>query len=329
MDKVSIVLAVYNEERIIADNVRSLLNQEHPDFELEILIVDGGSTDATVSVIHKLIEQYSPGVVRLVKNPKRIAPAAFNLGIQEASGNYVAIFGAHATYQSDYVRVCLQELKRTGAAGCSGKVVLNSKTQNAMAELCLMILTSFIGVSGGSFRTRQYGFVESIPYGIFEKGIFKDVGLYDERLVRNQDNDMNSRILKSGRQLYLTDLTTSLYYPKSTLPALYKYAFNTGLWNAKSLKLGSFTLRLFHFVPFAFLCFNTLLIVMLMVKPVIPPFLITGMLLIFAIYWFVAIAGAIKARASRPLNKFYFPFAVYGFHLSYGAGTFKGLLSKV
>ncbi|HAD97313.1 MAG TPA: hypothetical protein DCG19_07890 [Cryomorphaceae bacterium] len=327
-DKVSIVLAVYNEEAIVRDAVNSLLKQEAWDFEVEILVVDGNSTDRTSKILKEMAEQ-NAGRIKYVFNEKRIAPAAFNLGIKEASGNYIAIFGSHAKYADNYLSVCLEEIHKTGAVGCSGTVIPRMEEDNQESELCLSILTSRIGVSGGSFRTRSSGFAESIPYGVFKKEVFDKVGWYDERLVRNQDNDMNARINKAGYKLYITDRTHAYYYPKSNLKALKKYAFNTGLWNAKSLKFGSYTLRLLHFVPFFFLLFNILLIATLVLSVIYDTYyLVLPLLLVYLLYWVLIVFETSKLRFEFKENRLAFPVAVYSFQLNYGFGTLKGFLSN-
>ncbi len=327
-DKVSIVLAVYNEEAIVHDAVLSLLRQEAPDFDVEILAVDGNSTDKTPEILREMAVKYH-GRLKYVFNEKQIAPAAFNLGIKEATGNYIAIFGSHAKYADDYLRVCIEEMRANGVAGCSGQVIPQMQQMNPESELCLKILTSSIGVSGGSFRTRPAGFAESIPYGVFKKEVFDKVGPYDERLVRNQDNDMNARINAAGYKLYITDRTRAYYYPKNNLKALRKYAFNSGLWNAFSLKLGSFTLRLLHFVPFFFLLFNVSLLVVLLISVVTGFYwLLIPMLLVYLIYWLMLLRETSHFEFQFKVNRRAFPWEVYRFHLSYGLGTLKGFFAN-
>ncbi len=327
-DKVSIVLAVYNEQAIIWEAIQSLLQQKSNGFEVEILVVDGNSDDGTKDLL-KEIEAQSAGRVKYLFNQARITPVAFNLGIKAASGNYIAIFGAHAEYANDYLEVCLDEMQRTGAAGCSGVVIPKMKEMNRESELCLRILSSPIGVSGRSFRTRESGFAESIPYGVFRKDVFEKVGFYNERLIRNQDNDMNYRINKAGYQLYITGKTHAYYYPKSDLRELKRYAFKSGFWNAKSLKLGSYTLRFLHFVPFFFLLFNILLLGMLILTLVADDFyLLIPLLAIYIFYWALVFIESRKQKFEFGINRWAFPWAVYVFHLNYGLGTLKGFFSK-
>src|SRR5208282_4271456 len=93
---VSVVLATYNESNHVRKCVDSLLAQETPDFDLEILAIDGGSTDGTREYLEGIAARHP--LVRVIPNPKRRAPFAFNIGIREAKGPYVCIFGSHTIY---------------------------------------------------------------------------------------------------------------------------------------------------------------------------------------------------------------------------------------
>src|SRR5262252_1605709 len=101
-------MPVFNEGRFIEDALRSLQTQITPDFELEILVVDGMSEDNTRDEVGKLAGE-DPRI-KLLRNPSRHTPAALNIGLQAAAGHYVCIMGAHASYDADYISVCLQEL---------------------------------------------------------------------------------------------------------------------------------------------------------------------------------------------------------------------------
>src|SRR5215469_4205390 len=118
--RVSVVMPVLNEGRFIEATVESLQAQSTPSFDLEILVIDGMSQDDTRAKV-TLVCAKDPRV-RLLSNPSRNTPAALTLGLRAASGDFVCIMGAHASYDSDYITVCLQELIAGGAAGCSGRI---------------------------------------------------------------------------------------------------------------------------------------------------------------------------------------------------------------
>lgn len=327
--KVSVVLAVRNEERIIENCLNSLLSQRvHPNVEIELLVIDGNSDDRTAEIVQRVSE--SKPEVKYLFNERRITPVAFNIGLKNASGNFIAIFGAHNEYDDDYIQVCLNEIEAQKVDGCSGMVIPKSVDDDAESELCISIMSSPIGVSGGSFRTRGAGLAESIPYGVFKKEVFTKVGLYDERLIRNQDNDMNARINKAGFRLYITDKTKSYYHPKSKLKPLLNYAELTGKWNAKSFRLGSYTLRLMHFIPFFFvmyLLWALLLGVVFLSLSWSKAFALLSIPLI--LYVSLLSYYSLSTEFKYKVNKLRFIGAVFLFHWRYGWGTLKGFVTKI
>src|SRR5712664_1371303 len=84
---VSVIMPVYNEAAHITQVVRSLLNQSSPDFDLEILTIDGPSNDGTYETLLQLAG--ADPRVRLLVNERRKTPFAFNIGLQNAKGEYV------------------------------------------------------------------------------------------------------------------------------------------------------------------------------------------------------------------------------------------------
>jgi len=328
--KVSVVLAVRNEERIIENCLNSLMSQRvDSNVEIELLVIDGNSDDRTADIVRRVSE--SKPEVKYLFNEKRITPVAFNIGLKNASGNFIAIFGAHSEYDDDYIQVCLNEIEAQRVDGCSGMVIPKSVDDDAESELCISIMSSPIGVSGGSFRTRGAGLAESIPYGVFKKEVFTKVGLYDERLIRNQDNDMNARINKAGFKLYISDKTKSYYHPKSKLKPLLNYAELTGKWNAKSIRLGSYTLRLMHFIPFLFVMYLLLaaLIGVALLSLIGSKALLALLFIPLVFYVLLLIYFALRTRFKYRMNKLRFIGAVFLFHWRYGWGTLKGFVTKI
>src|SRR5262245_50267838 len=118
---VSAIMAVRNERRHIENAIASLQRQKTSGWEIEIIVVDGNSSDGTDDLIQRIAS--SDPRVKLVVNKQKKTPFAFNLGIQTARGEYICILGAHTTYAQDYIATCLEELKLHGAAGCSGRLI--------------------------------------------------------------------------------------------------------------------------------------------------------------------------------------------------------------
>ena len=207
----SIISPVFNEEKYIQQTIESFLQQEHHSFDIEILLCDGMSTDKTRNIIREYTEKFPN--VRLIDNPKRKTPFAFNIGLKEAKGEYVAILGAHSAYDKNYLQACYDDLIATNSVGCSGRVITQSAYSTTQAKLCEWAMLSSFGVSGNSFRVMREGYVHSVNFPVFKKQALLDIGGYNEMLERNQDNDMNQRLIDAGHQLYCTWKTKCFYRP--------------------------------------------------------------------------------------------------------------------
>lgn len=321
----SIICPTYNEERYIAQTLESFISQKYHSFELEILICDGRSTDRT----REIVEEYSNNFpnIRLIDNPQRKTPFAFNAGLKAASGEYIAILGAHTKYADNYLQVCYDELQATGAVGCTGRVITKAAYNFFEAKLAEWVMLSSFGVSTASFRAMKEGYVYSVNFPVFKKQPLLDLGGYDTKLERNQDNDMNQRLLDSGYKLYCTWKTKCYYRPPANLKNLFKYGYRSGFGNAKSVAVHARSMRLHHFIPFFFstgiIVFVIVgLIEMLLLKTA---YLVSLLGVIVTLHLLIGMLYAARSlKYENDGRKVVLPFIFFAFHFSYGWGTIKG-----
>ena len=193
--EVSVVMPVYNEEKYIKNCLDSLLLQDYPIEKMEWIFVDGLSKDKTKDILLEYKNKY-PELIKVFDNKNKTVPYAMNIGIKEAKGKYIVRLDAHADYNKDYISKCVYYLDTTDADNVGGIAITKSRgfTGNAIA----MMLSSKFGVGNSQFRTNGHsGYVDTVPFGAFRKEVFEKWGGYDERLTRNQDNEMNYRIRKN------------------------------------------------------------------------------------------------------------------------------------
>ncbi len=327
---VSVIVPVLNEVAYIENMLKSVLAQNRGNFDMELLVVDGGSTDGTREKISLLQQQNN--TIRLINNERKITPAAFNKGIEHARGEYISILGAHSKYDPDYLQVCLTEMQQNNCSGCSGKVQVVKNDGSLEGVLVYHLLTSKFGVSSKSYRTAGEGISEHCPYPVFKQVVFNEVGLYNEELVRNQDNDMNYRIRKAGHNLYYTHKVSAYYFPKQNLRGLFVYAILSGEWNAVSLRVNFRSMQLRHVIPlfftFGIIVLGLASIIWMLVSRQLHNEL--NMLLnILVLLHFLL--GSITAFASLKESKragiLALPFLFFAFHFLYGWGTLKELFT--
>jgi succinoglycan biosynthesis protein ExoA len=328
---VSVILAVRNEERHIEDALRSLLRQDTTNCDLEIVIVDGDSSDGTQEIVKRTSNGDSR--VKLVINKHKKTPYAFNLGIQESQGEYICILGAHSIYAKNYVATCLKELHINGAGGCSGRLITRPSGGGLLAVLIAWALAHPFGTSSESTRTRGAGFADTIPYPIFLKSTLREVGAYDTKLHRNQDNDLSQRLRSLGYKLYITDKTYCEYCVSQNLVSLARYAFKTGFWNIISFKQNPSSMSIRHFVPGIF---SVVLILSLLAffssmdaQEYVGLWLRIPLLSLGAIYGMGSIAAACHVGCrEKSIRAFLIPLIFLLLHVSYGIGTLSAIMSN-
>ncbi|MDB5192263.1 MAG: glycosyl transferase [Segetibacter sp.] len=323
----SIICPTLNEEKYIAQTLESFMAQQCNSFKLEILICDGMSTDRTREIVEAYVR--SSANFRLIDNPNRKTPFAFNEGLKAASGEYVAILGAHTQYNDNYLQVCYDELIRSGSVGCTGRVITKAAFNNFEAKLAEWVMLSTFGVSTASFRATREGYVHSVNFPVFKKQPLLDLGGYDTKLERNQDNDMNQRLLDAGHKLYCTWKTKCYYRPPANLRALFKYAYKSGFWNAKSFMVHSRSMRLHHLIPFFFTTGLILTLVGGVIENVLNNsfYLLSLFGAVVSLHLLAGIAFATRSlKYNNDSRKIVLPFIFFAFHFSYGWGTLNGFL---
>ena len=329
---VSVILAACNEAAFIEDTVSSLLSQSADSFDLELLVIDNGSKDCTATIVSRLAAGDSR--VKLLRNSLKSTPAAFNAGLRAAQGEYVAILGAHALYPPQYISTCLKELERHNAVGCSGKILTIPANNSLRAQVCAWATGHPFCSSGNSVRTQHEGFVDTIPFPVMRKAALLEVGGYDETLLRNQDNDMNQKLRARGYKLFLTETVHCLYYARSSFAELWRWGYQSGLWNAVSVRRNPSSLRPRHLVPLIFV-FSILFLASIIFGALLSNWssvtqiaLLLGCLALGTHLILGTIAGAQVTVRKRSLRGMCLPFVILVFHLVYGWGTLVGLLTQ-
>lgn len=321
----SVICPIYNEEKYIVQFLNSLLLQDYPKEELEILLVDGMSKDRTREIVAEYISQYP--FIRMIDNPEKIVPYAMNKGIDAAKGDIIMRVDAHASYQPNYFSSLVNALKRLKAdnVGTVCKTDVMNKTSKTLA--IREVLGNKFGVGNSSFRTGidHEQEVETVPFGCWPKSVFEKYGKYDVRLVRNQDIELNKRILRGGGKIYIIPDSYCTYLARETYRALSKNNYGNGKWNILTVyytkKFSSLSLR--HFIPLLFLLS---LIIPLFLAFIWWPFVLVSAASLVA-YTGLLSAVSFKLSIQKKLNFFYLITTFFVLHLSYGWGSLVGILS--
>lgn len=225
---ISIIVPTFNEENFIDDCIKSLLNGSYPKELIEILIIDGGSTDSTHEVIATLTNA-SDANIQLLHNPKKITPAAVNIGITNAQHNIVIWVGAHAIYDNDYLVSLVKTLIEKDYASVGGLLSPVGKTKTG--EAIAVATTHKFGIGNAKYRyatTRQS--VDTVFGGCWKKENITKIGGFNERWVRNQDYEFNCRLREHIGEIILEPKAKCYYFCRETITQLAKQYYQYGFW---------------------------------------------------------------------------------------------------
>jgi glycosyltransferase involved in cell wall biosynthesis len=225
---VSILIPCRNEREHIIPCLDSILASDFPLDDLEVLVVDGMSEDGTRAVIERYAERHSR--IRLLYNAKGTTPSALNIGISEARGAIIVRMDAHTQYPPNYVTELVGWLERTGADNVGGACVTLPADGTATARAIAAALAHPFGIGNAHFRlgTAMPRNVDTVPFGCFRREVFERVGLFDDDLVRNQDDEFNFRLLRAGGRVLLVPGVVSFYYARRTVRQLARMFFQYG-----------------------------------------------------------------------------------------------------
>ncbi len=319
---VSIIIPMRNEAAYVARCLDSVLSQVAGRRDIEILCVDGASTDRTPEIVAEYARRDAR--IRLLHNPRRIVPIAMNLALAEARGDVIVRLDCHSEYAPDYLEQCLAVLRRTGADNVGGYITTRPGRDTPVGRAIAAATSSRFGVGGSAFRVggaeRE---VDTVPFGCFRRDVFTRFGPYDERLERNQDIELNHRIRKGGGRIVISPDIRLVYYNRSTYRGLASQAFANGLWNPYTLYLVGEGLGLRHFVPLGFVA---VVLALAGAGIVWRPawFALAALLVVYAAG--AAVAAVPAARAGGASALLVVPaFAVL--HFAYGFGSLVGVLT--
>ncbi len=315
---VSIIMPLYNEEKHIKKCLDSLVAQTYPLDQTEWILVDGNSTDKTVQIIEDYKKSNMYPII-LLHNPKRKTPYALNMAIQEAKGKYIIRLDAHSYFYPDYIEKCVHYLinKDVDNVGGIAETEANSFIGKSIAK---MISTKF-GVGGSDFRI-GYGnrYVDTVPFGAFKREVFEKVGLFNTKLLRSEDNDMNSRIRQSGGKIWLADDIRFKYYCRDTVKGILKMGIQNGNALFFTLKENPKAMSIRHFIPFLFLLSLIIMPIFMAIHPFFGyAFLLEGLLYVLLDLYF---SFCNKDAKYGLITVWLYPL----FHIVYGIGSLLGLL---
>jgi glycosyltransferase involved in cell wall biosynthesis len=280
---------------------------------MEVVVVDGMSNDRSVDVVAAAAHRDSR--IRILHNPACIVPSSLNLAIESARGDVIVRVDAHTLLDPDYIRTGIEILARTGAENVGGPMVSigGGKVGDAIATA----MESPFGIGAYFHFASEEREVDTVYMGMWPREVFAKVGLFDEELVRNQDDEFNYRIRKAGGRIVVSPGMRSRYQNRQSWRSLAKQFYQYGLWKVRVLQKHPAQMSWRHFVPPAF---DAAAILGLVVGGVPRKLAVAG----FAIY--LLAMAIVAARAGRAGARLRTLVALALIHHAWAAGFLVGLV---
>ncbi len=291
--------------------------------QLELLVVDGQSDDGTTDIVDEFSARYP--WIRLHANTRKITPAAMNIGIRSSIGQVVIRMDAHTVYPPDYISKLVKWIEQSKADNVGGVCVTRPANESAKAHAIAFALSHPWGVGNSHFRigTTTPKWVDTVPFGCYRREVFDKVGVFDEALVRNQDDELNHRIIKYGGRILLVPEVVSFYTARESLGKLWTMYYQYGYFKPLAVKKIGTVMTIRQLVPATF-------VMSLFLTASLAPWFATMSVLLGAIviaYVALDVIVACGAAFARNVHCGLWSLVVFPLlHISYGIGYLKGFL---
>ena len=322
MMKISFIVVAYNAAGSLGALLGDLLVQTIPHEQIEALLVDSASTDATRAIMLDFAKA-TPFEVKVLDNPKRWLASGINVALAAATGDAIIRLDAHARIPKDFLENNLRALAR--GEDIVGGCVLGGAPSGAWESVLRTVDTSRFCGGAAPFRNGgEARYVDTLAYALYRREVYDKVGLYDERLRRTEDNDMHYRMRKAGYRFYFSPDIVSYHAARATMRGQLRQKWGNGYWIGRTMRIQPRCFAPRHLIPALFvlaLLFGLLLL----------PFSVWPLLLLLSAYLacdlVFAVRGALSQESGRLLALLTLPFLFPAVHVVYGVGTLAGLLS--
>jgi len=320
---ISVIIACRNEEVYISKCLDSLIANDYPKDRTEFFVIDGLSTDRTLEIVQDYQVRFP--FIKIFSNPKKVFPAALNIGIKVSGGDLIFIIGAHATYDMDYFSKCVKYSLEYNADNVGGVLNTISADHNLTGYLISFVLSNSFGVGNSKFRTGSVDIteVDTVFGGCYKKEVFQSYGLFLESLTSSSDYEFNNRIKKQGAIILMVPEIKVTYYTRSTLKKFIINNVRNGFWAIYPIALAKrFPISVRHFIPLIFVSG----IIFLIIVSIIWSFFLVVSLVLLIFY----LIGSLYFSCEKIDKKYYLlpflPILFFILHLTYGIGSIWGAI---
>jgi succinoglycan biosynthesis protein ExoA len=291
--RVVVAVPALNEAKMIGEVLRGLAAEATTFDDFKIVVVDGGSTDATPVIVERLASEFP--CITMMANPDKIQSAGVNLVAKcNPAGDILVRCDAHAVYPRDYVQRLVRTLDRVGAD--SVVVPMDSVGRGCFENAVGWVSDTPVGSGGSAHRGgHRSGFVDHGHHAAFRMASFVATGGYDETFRQNEDAEFDNRLTARGGRVFLDADIRIGYHPRSGFRGLWRQYFNYGFGRSRTARRHPATIRLRQLLVPAHLC---IFVVSLLLTAATRQSLFLAWPLLYAAILFATSLAMIGARRS-------------------------------
>jgi GT2 family glycosyltransferase len=228
------VVPIRNEARCIESTLRSLLTQDFPQDQFEVIVADGLSTDGTIPIVRRLQQEFPN--LKLVYNPRRFSSAARNTAVRHMRGEYVVIIDGHCHIPDQYYLKNLVKAFEESRADCLGRPQpLQTMNPTPFQSAVSVARQSRLGHNPDSdIFSNESKFVPPQNTAVaYRRQVFSRIGLFDPKFDACEDVEFNQRVYEAGMTCYFTPALKIMYHPRGSLRALFTQLGRYGCGRAR------------------------------------------------------------------------------------------------
>lgn len=320
--RISFIVVAYNAAGSLRALLDDLLAQTVSDVQIEALLVDSASTDETRALMLDFAKT-APFEVKVLDNPKRWLASGINVALGAATGDAIIRLDAHARIPKDFLQNNLCALSR--GEDIVGGCVLGGAPNGAWESVLRTVDTSRFCGGAAPFRNGgESRYVDTLAYALYRRSVYDEVGLYDERLRRTEDNDMHYRMRRAGYRFYFSPDIVSYHASRATLRGQLRQKWGNGYWIGRTMRIQPLCFAPRHLIPALFVL---ALLLGLLLCPLSAWPLLALLFAYLACDLYFSVRGALSQDIGKLLALLTLPFLFPAVHVIYGVGTLAGLLS--
>ena len=316
----SVVIPTYNEKDYLPLCLDSIINQNYDRDLVEIIVVDGLSTDGTLDVIKKYQNKHTG--IKYFENIEKKTPNALNIGIKNSTGEVIVILGAHATLDKDFLYfnnkfMSEQNVKVTGGTQYNIGESFIQKAIGIAMELPFAIASA-------PYRwSKKEQFVDTVVYAAYKRELFEEIGLFEQNFSIAEDAEINWRIRQAGYKIFFSPKIKSYYYPRKSILKFIRQIFRYGILRVNVVKKHLDAIRFFHLIPPIFV----LAIILMTILVLAGSLKMEIILIVLVIYFLTSIlSSAVKLIPDKLQYIILIPPLIFLMHFFWGLGFIVGLL---